>query len=128
VKAFEEINALVQAHRLHATEPTLVSPLSQSLDMAFPGVVVVGDSVDVFNREPPGAPMDALACHSVKNVSAFVNDILATRRPTGEQTVVMVVRADNAQLRRTLAEDLAARVHLKYAFNDEEPGPNAGLQ
>jgi hypothetical protein len=122
--ALEDINALVLAHRFHASEPTVISPLAQPLDMDFPGVVVVGDSIDVFNEEPPGAPTDALVCYSTGNVSSVLGRIVENRRREGKPTIAMVAQVDEAQARRALAEDLAARIHMKYQSECEtaEPG------
>ena len=126
--ALEDINALLMAHRLRASEPTVISPLSQPLDMDYPGVVVAGHSIDVFNEEPPGAPTDALVCDSTENASAVLGRIVESRRREGQPTIAMVARVDEAQARRALAEDLAARIHMKYESEEENADGQAAQE
>jgi hypothetical protein len=113
----EELNQVMAAHDCNASAPTVISPLAASFDMPYPGVLVVGDSIDVFNKEPPGGPPAYLVCHSAWNVSAVLNAILETRRETGKPVAAVVARVDDHRTRESLSEDLAARLHIRLEID-----------
>lgn len=116
--ALEEINLLMAAHHAHASEPAVISPLSEVVGMDFPGVLVVADSIDLFHRDMPGAPDDAMVSVATGNISATLGRIVESRRREDRQTVAMAARVEDGDARRALARDLSAGVHLKYEGED----------
>jgi hypothetical protein len=112
--ALEEIDLVMAAHHAHPSEPAVISPLSETAGMDFPGVLIVADSIDLYGRERPGAPDDAFAVFSTDNVSRTLGRVLELRRRQDRQTVAMAARVDEGEVRRSLADDLSASIHLKF--------------
>ena len=115
MNALEHLNRIAMAHDQHPDAPVRITASVPLSDYDYPGVMVIGDSLDAFDEDLAGAPNGALVCYGADRVSAVLRAELVKRDGEGRQTGVVVIPVKEPGVRRALGKDVAALLHIQYS-------------